>query len=130
MNSEAQARTIDLVAQALADRTRRSILQIVRDDERSSGEIAMGFPSMSRPAVSQHLGVLRDAGLVDVRRVGNHRMYRTRVDGLSEMWHYIDEMWADRLARLKLAAERAEWPQRQRRNLNRDNTNTDLGSIQ
>lgn len=75
---------------------------------------------MSRPAVSQHLAVLHDAGLVRVRRVGNHRMYRTRAEGLAEMWQFLDEMWTDRLARLKVAAERADWPERQRRKIGPD----------
>jgi DNA-binding transcriptional ArsR family regulator len=124
MTSGAQANKIDVVAQALADNTRRSILRLVRDDERSAGDIAAEFPTISRPAVSQHLGVLHDAGLVSVRRDGNHRMYRTRTEGLAEMWRYIDEMWTDRLARLKLAAERAEWPERQRRNRTTRNPET------
>jgi DNA-binding transcriptional ArsR family regulator len=124
MSSLTQARTIDIVAQALADNTRRAILRLVRDDERSAGDIAAEFPTISRPAVSQHLGVLYGAGLVSVRRDGNHRMYRTRPEGLTEMWQYIDEMWTDRLARLKVAAERAEWPERQRRNLKPQNPKT------
>ena len=70
---------------------------------------------MSRPAVSQHLRVLHDAGLVTIRPDGNHRMYRVRTEGLADMWQYLDEMWTDRLGQLKVDAERAEWPQRQRR---------------
>jgi DNA-binding transcriptional ArsR family regulator len=63
---------------------------------------------MSRPAVSQHLRVLRDAGLVLVRADGKQRLYRAHADGLSDVGRFIDEMWNDRLARLKAAAERAE----------------------
>jgi DNA-binding transcriptional ArsR family regulator len=115
MSAAAQPASIDVVAQALADGTRRSILRLVRDDERSAGDLATAFPAISRPAVSQHLRVLHDAGLVHVRPDGNRRMYRARTEGLAEMWQYIDEMWSDGLARLKLAAERAESTERQRR---------------
>jgi DNA-binding transcriptional ArsR family regulator len=120
MNAATQPHSIDTVAQALADQTRRAILRLVRDGERSAGDVAAEFPTMSRPAVSQHLGVLHCAGLVDIRRDGNRRMYRARSEGLTEMRQYIEEMWIDRLAQLKQAAERAEWPERQRRSLTRD----------
>lgn len=99
---------IDLVARALADRTRRDLLRLVRDSERSAGDLAGHFPHMSRPAVSQHLRLLHDAKLVTVRPHGNHRMYRARSEGLSEMWQFVDDMWSDSLSRLKAAAEREE----------------------
>lgn len=99
---------LDAIARALSDGTRRSILRLVRDGERAAGELAGEFPSISRPAVSQHLRVLHDAGLVTVRPSGNHRLYRARAEGLSEMWQFIDEMWSDRLGRLKAVAERAQ----------------------
>lgn len=114
MNAEMQEKIIDDVAQALSDGTRRSILRLVRNDERSAGDLAGQFQTMSRPAVSQHLRVLLQAGLVTVRSHGNRRMYRARTEGLAETWQYIDEMWTDRLGRLKSTAERAEWPERQR----------------
>lgn len=98
---------LDAVAQALADGTRRGLLRLVRDTERAAGDLAAAFPSMSRPAVSQHLRVLHDAGLVSIRPSGNQRLYRARTEGLAEVWRFIDEMWADRLSRLKGAAERA-----------------------
>lgn len=97
---------IDRAAHALADRTRRGLLRLVRDEERSAGELAAAFPQMSRPAVSQHLRVLSEADLVTIRRSGNRRMYRARTDGLTEVWRFIDEMWTDRLAKLKDAVER------------------------
>ena len=65
---------------------------------------------MSRPAVSQHLRVLTEAGLVDVRPDGNRRLYRWRPEGLRDARRFLDEMWSDSLARLKVAAEREEWP--------------------
>lgn len=104
---------LDATAHALADPTRRHLLQLVRDEERSAGDLASEFTHLSRPAVSQHLRVLRDAELVTVRRQGNHRIYRGRPEGLADMRTFIDEMWTDRLARLKRAAEQAEWPARQ-----------------
>lgn len=80
----------------------------MRDDERAAGEIAGHFGDITRPAVSQHLRVLSDAGLVSARKDGNRRMYRARPEGLAEAWEYLDEMWADRLVRLKSAAEREQ----------------------
>ena len=70
---------------------------------------------MSRPAVSQHLRVLAAAGLVDVRADGNRRLYRWRREGLEDAATFLEEMWSDRLARLKSSAEREEWPHRTRR---------------
>lgn len=104
----AQPADLDTAAHALADPTRRRILRLVRDDERSAGELAAEFTHLSRPAVSQHLRVLEHAELVAVRRDGNHRMYRARPEGLDDMRTFIDEMWIDRLARLKRAAEHAD----------------------
>jgi DNA-binding transcriptional ArsR family regulator len=80
----------------------------------AAGEIAERFPAMSRPAVSQHLRVLNDAGLVEVRHDGSYRFYRCRPEGLRDAASFVAEMWPDRLARLKTVAEREEWPQRAR----------------
>lgn len=99
---------MDLALKAVADPTRRAILRLVRDDEVPAGDIARQFPSISRPAVSQHLRVLTDAGLVDVRADGNRRLYRWRREGLRDAAQFIDEMWSESLARLKAAAEREE----------------------
>jgi DNA-binding transcriptional ArsR family regulator len=105
---------MDEALRAVADPTRRAILRLVRDGEMPAGAIARHFPSMSRPAVSQHLRVLADAGLVEMRPDGNHRLYRWRPEGLHDAAAFLEEMWSDRLARLKLAAEREEWPARAR----------------
>ena len=105
---------MDETLRAVADPTRRAILRLVREGELAAGDIATHFPSMSRPAVSQHLRVLTDCGLVDVRPDGNRRMYRWRREGLRDAAAFLDEMWSDRLARLKAAAEREEWPERTR----------------
>ena len=105
---------MDEALRAVADPTRRAILRLVRDDELAAGEIADHFTSMSRPAISQHLRVLTDSGLVEVRPDGNRRLYRWRPEGLRDAAAFLDEMWSDRLARLEAAAEREEWPERTR----------------
>ena len=107
--------SVDGSLRAVADPTRRAILRLVRDGELPAGEIAERFPSISRPAVSQHLRVLADAGLVEVRADGNRRLYRWRREGLRDAAAFVEEMWSDRLARLKAAAEREEWPERTRK---------------
>ena len=105
---------VDESLRAVADPTRRAILRLVRDDELPAGEIARHFPSISRPAVSQHLRVLSEAGLVAVRPEGNRRLYRWRREGLRDAAAFVEEMWSDRLERLRAAAEREEWPVRAR----------------
>ena len=105
---------MDEALKAVADPTRRAILRLVREGERPAGEIAEHFPQMSRPAVSQHLRVLTDAGLLEVRPEGNRRLYRWRREGLRDAASFVEEMWSESLARLKLAAEREEWPERTR----------------
>lgn len=96
---------MDDALRAVADPTRRVIMELVRDGERSAGELAARFPHMSRPAVSQHLKVLADAGLVDVRRDGNRRMYALRPEGLADAAGFIERMWSAQLQRLKEAVE-------------------------
>lgn len=103
--AQAHDAVLDSTLRALADPTRRSILRLVHGRERSAGEIADRFPHMSRPAVSQHLRVLTDARLVVVRPDGNRRCYRASTENLAEAWAFLDEMWRDRLAGLKDAAE-------------------------
>ena len=92
---------------ALAEPTRRRILRLVRDQERTAGEIATHF-DVSRPAVSQHLRALEDAELVTVRREGTKRWYRARPEGLKELRQWLEGMWGDALLDLKDAAEKAE----------------------
>jgi DNA-binding transcriptional ArsR family regulator len=96
--------TMDQVARAIAEPSRRRILAMVRDREMSAGEIASHF-DVSRPAVSQHLAVLRGAGLLSERRQGPSRFYRARPEGLAELRDFMNEFWTDRLERLRLAAE-------------------------
>ena len=104
---------MEAVAQALAAPRRREILEIVRERELSAGEIAEHF-DVSRPAISQHLKVLKDAELLAERRDGARRLYRVRPEGLSELRDFLDTFWADRLADLKAEAEAEERRQRRR----------------
>jgi len=103
---------------ALADPTRREVFERLSRGPRAVGDLARDLP-VSRPAVSQHLRVLTEAGLVDVRPDGNRRLYRWRPEGLRDAADFLEEMWSDRLARLKVAAERHEWPERARAGLAR-----------
>jgi DNA-binding transcriptional ArsR family regulator len=100
----AEEQAVDAVARAIAEPRRRQILALVRDEERSAGEIAAGF-EVSRPAISQHLTVLREAGLLSERRQGTSRLYRARPEGLAGLRDFMNDFWTDRLERLKLAAE-------------------------
>ena len=90
---------------ALGDPTRRAIFERLRSGPRSVGEIAAELP-VSRPAVSQHLRVLKEAGLVTERRNGTRRLYRLDPDGLGELRRYVDEYWTEALAAFKAEAER------------------------
>ncbi len=96
---------------ALADGSRRRILSLVAEQELTAGAIASHF-DVSRPAISQHLGVLRSAGLVDERRDGTRRLYRIRPEGLDELKAFLDSFWATNLDKLKNAAELQERRQR------------------
>ena len=109
---------MDRVARAIAEPRRREILSLVRDDELSAGEIASRF-DVSRPAVSQHLAVLREAGLLSERREGTRRLYRARPEALAGLRDFLNKFWTDRLERLKLAAE-LEQQRRDKRGKRRD----------
>ena len=78
----------DAVLKALAEPRRREILLIVRDRELSAGEIASRF-EVTRPAISQHISVLRNAGLIEERRDGARRLYRARPEGVAELCDYL-----------------------------------------
>ena len=92
------------VISALADPTRRAVLESLRDGPRPVGEIAQGLP-VTRPAVSQHLKVLKDAGLVSDRSVGTRRIYYIDPKGLGAMRAWLDQFWEAALDAFKLAAE-------------------------
>src|SRR5207248_11539663 len=98
---------MEAALKALAGPRRRQILPLVRDGELSAGEIAAHF-DVTRPAVSQHLSVLKEAGLVSERRNGTRRLYRARPEGLAELKEFLEEFWDERLSALKREAEREE----------------------
>jgi len=85
---------------ALADPRRRQMLELAWDRERSPSDLASRC-RLSRPATSQHLKVLREAGLVSVRLEGNRRFYRVQASRLAELRAVLDEFWGKRLARLQ-----------------------------
>jgi DNA-binding transcriptional ArsR family regulator len=92
---------------ALAEPRRREILELVRDRELAAGAIAANF-DVTRPAISQHLRVLKQAGLLDERREGTKRLYRARPEGLADLRDFLDEFWSRRLDVLTREAEREE----------------------
>jgi DNA-binding transcriptional ArsR family regulator len=95
---------MEAAVRAIAEPRRREILRLVRDRELPAGEIAAHF-EVTRPAVSQHLAVLREAGLVEERRQGTRRLYRARPEGLRELYEFLDGFWGYGLERLRRAAE-------------------------
>jgi DNA-binding transcriptional ArsR family regulator len=92
------------VLAALADPTRRTIFEMLREGPRSVGDLANALP-VSRPAVSQHLRVLRDARLVRVESHGTRRFYRIDSRGLEPLRRYLEGFWGDVLAAFQRAAE-------------------------
>lgn len=102
---------VDLALRALAEPHRREILVLVQGQERTAGEIASHF-QVTRPAISQHLKVLSEAGLVNVRREGTKRLYLARPEGLAELRRFLEVFWDHSLQRLKQAAEAEEWRNR------------------
>src|SRR2546422_11744662 len=98
---------MDAALKAIAAPRRRQILTLVRDGELSAGEIAAHF-DVTRPAVSQHLNVLKEAGLVSERRNGTKRLYRARPEGLAQLKAFLEEFWGDRPEALKREAEKEE----------------------
>jgi DNA-binding transcriptional ArsR family regulator len=94
----------DAVIRALAEPRRREMLRLVRDEPRSVNEIAQHF-DITQQAVSQHLQVLKHAGLVDVRKDGQRRLYLIRPEGLTTLSEFLSELWPAGLERLKRAVE-------------------------
>src|SRR5438045_420632 len=95
---------IDAGLRAISHPGRRRVLELVWDRERPSSELAERC-RLSKPAMSQHLRVLRHAGLVTVRVDGNRRLYRVRAERLAELRSVLDRFWADRLDALRDATE-------------------------
>jgi len=102
---------MDAKLRALADETRREILGLVWKEERTAGDIAYRF-DMSRPAVSQHLGVLLGCNLIAVRREGTRRLYLANHQAISNLRSELEMFWDTSLWRLK---DDAEAPKRKRR---------------
>src|SRR5919108_3081697 len=92
---------------ALGDPTRRAIFERLRSGPRPVVELARGLP-VSRPAVSQHLRVLKEAGLVREHRQGTRNFYSVNGDGLAELRDYFERYWDEALAAFKEAAEKGE----------------------
>src|SRR2546427_5141381 len=106
---------MEAALRAIAEPRRRQILELVREHELSAGEIASQF-EVTRPAISQHLGVLKEAGLVDERRNGTRRLYRARPQGLAELKAFLDAFWDAKLEAVQREAEREEERKRGKRN--------------
>jgi DNA-binding transcriptional ArsR family regulator len=98
---------MEATLKAIAEPRRRQILTLVRDGELSAGEIAAHF-DVTRPAISQHLTVLKEAGLVSERRNGTRRLYQARPQGLEELKTFLEGFWDERLVALRREAERKE----------------------
>lgn len=97
-------KTYDTLFNALGDPTRRQTFELLRDGPRSVGALAAELP-VSRPAVSQHLRVLKEAGLVRDEQAGTRRLYSVDPAALEALRAYVDEMWTDVLARFKQEVE-------------------------
>lgn len=102
------------VLHALADPTRRTILESLRSGPRAVSEIASDLP-VSRPAVSQHLRVLREAGLVSETPVGTKRIYEADPEGLEELRKYLEETWGEALESFRVSAKERKSKSRRKR---------------
>jgi DNA-binding transcriptional ArsR family regulator len=106
---------------AIAEPRRREILRLIWSRELPAGRIASHF-AVTRPAISQHLRVLREAGLVSERRDGTRRLYRARPDTVTEVRRFLEAFWDEGLQRLKQEAEAEERRKRNRRRGKRNQT--------
>ena len=106
VSQDAPSPSFDAVLEALGDGTRRAILERLRDGPKPVVEIAQGL-SVGRPAVSQHLKVLKEAGLVIDRAAGTRRIYGVNPDGMASLREYAQSFWSAALTRYARAAERA-----------------------
>ena len=99
---------MDTALKAIADPKRREILRLVWSSEMPATDIASHFDGVTRSAISQHLGVLRQANLIRERRVGTRRLYIANVDEMARLRTFLDQYWSGGLDRLKTAAEAAQ----------------------
>src|SRR5688500_17490645 len=98
---------MEAALRAISEPRRREILRLVRERERTAGDIAARF-DVTRRAISEHLTVLRDAGLSGERREGTRRWHAARPQGMRELRAWLEAFWDDGLARLAAAAEQEE----------------------
>jgi DNA-binding transcriptional ArsR family regulator len=99
---------VDAALKALAEPRRREILRLVWRDELAATDIADHFGDVTRSAISQHLGVLKAAGLVTERRDGTRRLYRAQHDEMKKLRTFLDDYWTTGLDRLRDVAEAAQ----------------------
>jgi DNA-binding transcriptional ArsR family regulator len=106
---------VQAVLDALGEPRRRELLRLTWDREVAAGELHRAFGDVTFGAISQHLGVLARAGLVEVRKDGRHRYYRARKQELGALRSWLESMWAQSLDRLATLAEDEERPRRKGR---------------
>jgi DNA-binding transcriptional ArsR family regulator len=99
---------VDAALKAIAEPRRRAILRLVWSQELPAAAIAEQFGDVSRPAISQHLAVLREADLVTERRDGARRLYQANAGTMAELRDFLDDYWSTGLERLRDVAEAAE----------------------
>jgi DNA-binding transcriptional ArsR family regulator len=105
---------VDAALKALAEPRRREILRLVWSRELPATDIAEHFSEVTRSAISQHLGVLKAAGLVNERRDGTRRLYRADRDEMKQLRRFLDDYWTSGLERLRDVAESAQRDKEQR----------------
>jgi DNA-binding transcriptional ArsR family regulator len=106
---------VDGALKALAEPRRRAILRLVWSQEMPATDIADQFADVSRPAISQHLAVLKEASLVTERRDGTRRLYQANRTTVAELRSFLDDYWTSGLGRLRDVAEAAESRKRQQK---------------
>src|SRR5882672_9959689 len=104
---------VDAALKAIAEPRRRAILRLVWSQELPAAEIAKEFGDVSRPAISQHLAVLKEADLVTERRDGTRRLYRAKPQTIADLRAFLDDHWTSGLERLRDVAEGEETRKRQ-----------------
>ena len=95
---------METVLKAIAEPRRQEILRLLWQRERAAGDVAAHF-DISRPAISKHLRILREAGLLEERRVGTQRLYRARREPLADARRFLESFWDEGLAAIKRSAE-------------------------
>ncbi len=95
---------METVLKAIAEPRRQEILRLIWQRERAAGDVAAHF-DISRPAVSKHLRILKEAGLLEERRVGTQRLYRARRERLADARRFLESFWDEGLAAIKRSAE-------------------------